>query len=74
MLYYLWVVVYLRVHLRAEEGEQTYPVPLSEVVLLSTGQTKGRVLDHLSVDEGSSSQTQGLAQNTVYDWGKVSYT
>lgn len=47
---YLWILVYLRIHLRAEEGEETHSVPSSQVVLLSVGHAQGLVLHHLSLD------------------------
>lgn len=53
---YLWLLVYLWVHLRAEEREQTHSVPLSEVVPLSIGHVQDLVLHHLSSDHYCSSE------------------
>ena len=62
---YLRVLVYLGVHLGTEKREETHPVSLSEMVLLPTRQMEVLVLHHLSCDEGSSCEAQGLSQNTV---------
>ncbi len=53
---HLWFLVYLWVHLRAEEGEQTHSVPPSEMVLLSIGHTQDLVLHHLSADHYRSGE------------------
>lgn len=68
---YLWVLVYLWVHLRAEEGEQTNSVPLSEVVLLSVGHVQRLVLHHFSGDHYCSGEPQGLAQNAICRAGRT---
>lgn len=62
---YLWFLVYLWVHLRAEEGEKNQYVPLPEVVLLSTGHAQYLVLNHLSSDHYGSGESQGLTQNAI---------
>lgn len=46
----------LWVHLRAEKGEQTYSVPLPEVVLLSIGHVQDLTLHHLPVDHYRSGE------------------
>lgn len=62
---YLWFLVYLWVHLRAEEGEKNHEVPPSEVVLLSAGHAQCLVLNHLSSDHYGSGESQGLTQNAI---------
>lgn len=55
----------LWVHLRAEEGEQTNPVPFSQVVSPPAGHEQGLVLHHLSVYHYRGGEPQGLAQGAV---------
>lgn len=62
---YLWFLMYMWIHLRAEEGKQTNLVPLSEVVALSTGREQDLVLHHLSADHYRSGEPKGLAQNAI---------
>lgn len=62
---YLWFLVDLWVHLRAEEGEQAHSVALSEVVVLPIGHAQDLVLYHLSADHDRGGESQGLAQNAI---------
>lgn len=61
----LWFLVNFRVHLRADEREQAQPVSLPQQVLLAIGHVERRILQYLSGDEGSSSESQGLIQSAV---------
>lgn len=58
-------LVYFWVHLRAEQGEKSHYVALSEAVLLSTGHVHHLLPDHLSADHDSGSESQGLGQDAV---------
>lgn len=69
---YLWIAVYLWVHLWTEEGKQTHPVSLSEVVLLSISHVQDLVLHHFSIDHYRSGEPEGLIQNTVCRMEKTS--
>lgn len=61
----LWFLVNFRVHLRADEREQAQPVSFPQQVLLAIGHVEKRILQYLSGDKGSSSESQGLIQSTV---------
>lgn len=63
----LWLLVNLRVHLGAIEGEQTHPVSFPEQVLLAISHVKGLFLHYLSGDEGGSSESQCLFQGALWE-------
>lgn len=66
----LRLVVNLRVHLRAGEGEQTHPVSLPQQILLAISHVQGLFLHHLSGDEGGSGESQCLFQSAVWEGEK----
>lgn len=56
----LRLVVNLRVHLGAAEGEQTQPVSSPQQVLLAVGHVDGLFLHYFSGDEGSGRESECL--------------
>lgn len=57
--------MYLRVHLRAEEGEEDHFVPPSELVLLPAGHPQHLIPNHHPLDDNGGGETEGLAQDAV---------
>lgn len=62
----LWLVVDLRVHLGAVEGEQTHPVSFPQQVLLTISHVEGLFPHYLSGDEGGSGESECLFQDALW--------
>lgn len=62
---HLWFLVYLWVHLRAEEGEKDHFIPSPQEVILSVGHSQYLILNHLSADHHGGGESEGLTQDAI---------